>query len=72
MRKRIVRMDLDRKWLACEQQFEQERRIYGRVIGPLVPDFADALPSAARYSRDANHQRPKVLVRHAHAHVRSP
>ena len=43
MRERIVRMNLDGKWLAREQQLEQERRICGRVIGSLVPDFADRI-----------------------------
>jgi hypothetical protein len=41
MRERIARMNLDGKWLARKQQLEQERRIYGGVIGSLVPDFAD-------------------------------
>ena len=48
MRKRIVRMNLDGKRLAREQQLEQERRICGRPAGSLVPDFADRAAVMAR------------------------
>ena len=48
MRKRIVRMNLDGKRLAREQQLEQERRICGRLTGSLVPDFADRAAVMAR------------------------
>ena len=41
LRVRIVRMNLNGKGLAREQQFEQERRIGGLTAGSLVPDFAD-------------------------------
>ena len=43
LRIRIVRMNLDGKRLAREQQLEQERRSGGRRTGSLVPDFADRI-----------------------------
>ena len=40
-RVRIVRMNLNGKWLAREQQLEQTAKICGLATGALVPDFAD-------------------------------
>jgi hypothetical protein len=44
----IVWMDLDGKWLAREQQLEQERWTWSRPSGPLIPDFTDGDAIAAR------------------------
>jgi hypothetical protein len=48
MCERVVRMNLDGKRLAREQQLQQQRRVYGRVIGPIIPDFADRIAVMAR------------------------
>src|SRR5271155_1307440 len=46
-RKCIVRMYLDGKWLTRKQQLEQEGRIYVRVMGSLVPNFANSFAVVA-------------------------
>jgi hypothetical protein len=36
-------MDLDRQWLAREQQLEQQGRDRGVVVGPLEPQLAHGI-----------------------------
>src|SRR5271168_3158906 len=42
-RESIVRMDLDRQWLACEQQLEQQGGDRRVLVGPLEPQLSHGI-----------------------------
>jgi hypothetical protein len=42
----VVRMDLDRQWLAREQQLKQQRCVRSVLVGPLEPQFPDGVTRA--------------------------